>query len=109
MSLDKPERCGVVMESGEVIELENTHPDPQKHFIIMEEDLLKPGVIGTFHTHPTTSANLSVADYYSFLAYPQLVHYILSSTEIWCFHTINGILCRYENPNLPRFPAGLIP
>ncbi len=108
MSEIKLERCGVVFASGEVLELPNTHVDPSNNFIIFEDDLLRPNVVATFHTHPHTSPNLSVTDYYAFLAYPDLKHYILSKGKIWCFHTVNGILCRYENPNLPRFPENLM-
>ncbi len=103
------ERCGIVMKSGEVIELHNAHPDPENNFMILEENLVDPEVMGTFHTHPKTGPNLSVQDYYGFLAYPKLLHFIVAHEEIWCFHTINGILCRYENIEIPRLLRGFMP
>lgn len=103
------ERCGLIFENGDVLELVNKHPSPEDNFVIYEDDLFREGVVGTFHTHPRSSANLTVTDYYAFRQYPQLRHYIISPVEIWCFHMINGILCRYENSNLPRFPQDLMP
>ncbi len=107
MSSDKHERCGVVYASGEVKELVNLHPDPRDNFMILEEELIQPEVIGTFHTHPRSGPNLTIPDYFAFSSYPKLKHYIISGQGIWCFHMRDGILCRYENPNLPRFPADL--
>lgn len=103
------ERCGVVYASGETVELPNLHPTPSNHFLILEEELLKPEVVGTFHTHPTTGPNLSIDDYHGFMSYPKLRHYIISGDQIWCFYVIDGILCRYEDTNIPRFPADLMP
>ncbi len=103
------ERCGVVYTSGATLELVNAHPNPAESFMILEEELVKLDVVGTFHTHPTSGPNLSTDDYHAFLAWPKLRHYIISPQGIWCFHTINGILCRYEDSNIPRFPADLMP
>lgn len=103
------ERCGIIYSDGTVKELENLHANPETHFAMLEEEVLAPEVIGTFHTHLHPSANLSVEDYRAFSAYPELQHYIISTTEIWCFHSLNGILCRYENTHLPRFPEDLMP
>lgn len=53
--------------------------DPEKDFEISCEDMLKlddPNTLGTFHTHPNASSNLSMSDYISFLNYPRLIHYI---------------------------------
>lgn len=103
------ERCGIVLDSGEVIELHNAHPDPENFFMILEENLVSDSVVGTFHTHPKTGPNLSIEDYFAFKAFPKLLHYIVAKDEIWCFHSINGILCRYENIEIPRLLRGFMP
>lgn len=73
-----PERGGIVTNQG-IIELKNVAENPEQGFEISTEDLSKlddPNTIGTFHTHPNGSSNLSMDDYMSFLNYPRLVHYI---------------------------------
>lgn len=106
--MDK-ERCGIIYADGSIKELQNLHSNPETHFAMLEEDILVEGVIATFHTHLHSSANLSVEDYKAFSSYPELKHYIISTHEIWCFATLNGILCVYENTHLPRFPQDLMP
>lgn len=103
------EHCGVILKSGEIVELPNNHPNPENFFMIMEEHLLNPEVVATFHTHPKSGPNLSVEDYFAFQGYPELLHYIVSRDEIWCFGTINGILSRYENTEIPRLLRGFMP
>lgn len=103
------ERCGIILATGEIIETLNTHPDPYNNFIILEENLLIPGVVATFHTHPRTGPNLSVNDYFAFMAFPKLQHFVIAKDDIWCFHTINGILCRYENVEIPRLLSRIVP
>ena len=103
------ERCGIILDSGEAVEVKNIHPDPENCFQIAVEELDRNDVVGTFHTHPSTGPNLSVADYWAFRSYPDLRHYIVSKSGLWCFKVSDGTLCRYENPTLPRFPQGLLP
>jgi proteasome lid subunit RPN8/RPN11 len=53
--------------------------------------------IGTFHTHPNASANLSHEDYESFMGYPRLVHYIVGADGVRKFRVMDGILIQEEN------------
>lgn len=51
-----------------------------------------PDTVGSFHTHPGHSGNLSYDDYASFLAYPSLVHYIIGSDGVKIYKVVNGRL-----------------
>lgn len=51
-----------------------------------------PEVVGTFHTHPNASANLSFEDYESFMGYPRLTHYIIGKDGVKVYKVINGVL-----------------
>lgn len=92
-----PERCGLVLSNMEIVELPNLHLDPMDGFAIEDELIHQPGVVGTWHTHPRTGPNLSVADYRAFLAYPKHCHYVVAATDVWCFSVRNGILLLNEN------------
>lgn len=59
------------------------------------EDMNKldePDTLGSFHTHPGKSGNLSYDDYESFMAYPGLVHYIVGSDGVKAYKVIDGRL-----------------
>lgn len=49
-------------------------------------------VIGTFHTHPNGSSNLSYEDYESFISYPNLVHYIIGEDGVRSYKVLDGRL-----------------
>ena len=99
------ERCGIVLNCETIMELENIHPDPTENFAFETSYLDLPGVTGTWHTHPNTGPNLTLADRKAFLAFPKLNHYIISASEVWQFRVQNGILCNYEN-SPPRLFKG---
>lgn len=67
------------------VECSNVCEDPENGFEFSFEDLEKlddPNTLGTFHTHPNHSNNLSYEDYESFLNYPVLVHYIIGNDGV---------------------------
>lgn len=77
-----------------VVELPNICDDPYNGFELSFENQDKlddPNTLGTFHTHPSREANLSVDDYESFLAYPRLTHYIIGSDGVRSYKFINGV------------------
>lgn len=76
-----PERCGLILDTGEVIETENIAEDTLEAFEIPAEDMLQYelNLTGTWHTHPGQSANLSHEDYAGFLAWPDLDHHIIGA------------------------------
>ena len=55
------ERCGIITAEGEIVEKTNRAADPARFFEFSIEDL--EGAVATWHTHPKSSANLSIDDY----------------------------------------------
>lgn len=78
------ERCGVILHSAGVVELENEHPQPEKGFMMSGKLLADYGddLAGTWHTHPTTSAHLSQDDYLGFGCWSGLLHYIAGTDGV---------------------------
>lgn len=77
------------------VECKNTSINPEQGFEMSFEDmdlLDTPTTIGTFHTHPGQSANLSYEDYESFMSYPSLVHYIVGENGVKSYKVIEGKL-----------------
>lgn len=95
------ERCGLILDDGEFVEVKNIALDPQEGFDmdpVEALDWLNSGrVVGTWHTHPTTSAILSGDDYKCFLMWPNLKHTIIGcatdgSTEVRNYRVDRGIV-----------------
>ncbi len=106
---DGPERCGVILTDDTIVELENMHPSPFEGFAMDSTLLEASDVVATWHTHPTTSPNLSVADFKAFRTHPRLMHYVVAETEIWCYGMSGDILLAYDNYHLTRPPQGIVP
>ena len=87
---DGDERCGIITPEGEIIECENRAADPTDRFQLSEEELKRAAA--TWHTHPKSSANLSLPDYYFFKSWSEINHFIVSSTEVRCYSTFDGLL-----------------
>lgn len=104
-----PERCGVILDDGSILELDNLHPSPTHGFMMPAEALNSSNVTATWHTHPTTGPNLSVDDYRAFMAFPLLRHYVVAASEIWCYAVSNDILLCHDDDNLTRLPEGALP
>ena len=89
-----PERGGIITRMGPV-ECENVCEDPENGYEMSFEDMDKlddSDTVGTFHTHPGKSSNLSYEDYESFMAYPILVHYIVGEDGVRSFKVVEGRL-----------------
>lgn len=86
-----PERVGVILHNGVVIEVENKAENPDESFdvdpqvMIEYEDQIK----GTFHTHPGASAQLSGEDYQAFSNWRKLIHYIVGNDGVRAYE-VNG-------------------
>lgn len=81
---DAKERCGFVLTGGKIVELTNTSPDPENQFRINPADTIahmKKGVTATWHTHPTSTPNLSGEDYQCFLNWDDLDHYVIGRRD----------------------------
>jgi proteasome lid subunit RPN8/RPN11 len=103
------ERCGIITEAGEIIEKTNISMDPEHQFEFALEDL--DGAYATWHTHPKTDANLSIADYWFFKSWPSKSHFIITLTEVRCFLTAQGIVyfVDEEEDHPSWLPSGPLP
>lgn len=88
------ERVGLVLASGEVIELVNISTEPLTSFMLSPDDLLKHVILGkaqaTWHTHPGGGNNLSTHDYQAFLNYPEMKHLIAGHDGVRIYEVENG-------------------
>jgi proteasome lid subunit RPN8/RPN11 len=87
LSDDTDERCGLVLKSGRIIEVENKHPHPHAAFMISVKHLqkYKKSVVATWHTHPKSTAALSQDDYLGFSAWHHLTHYIVGTDGVQAY------------------------
>lgn len=89
---DKVERHGLIL-NGEVIELKNTSGSPEDSCAVNSDDLfLYLEATATWHSHPDETSNLSGADMQTFLAWPNLDHYIIGVDGITRYYVEDGIL-----------------
>lgn len=82
------EACGVITPEGAVETRKNQAEDPTDRFSFLIEDL--QGISATWHTHPASSANLSIGDYWFFMQWSELVHFVVSVDEVRCYVVIQG-------------------
>lgn len=84
---DKLERCGVILKNGIILESVNIHSKPETGFHVDPAILVdnEDDLAACWHTHPGSTANLSQADYDTFLTWPDLVYYIVGVDGIRCF------------------------
>lgn len=105
------ERCGFVLKDGSFVELINTHEDTQNGFRINSADILKyeETVAATWHTHPRTSANLSLEDYKCFLAWPNWYHFIVTRDTVQGYYVEQNRVLIHDDLDLPRLSEGPVP
>jgi proteasome lid subunit RPN8/RPN11 len=78
-----PERCGLVLKTGRVVEVSNVAENPVTGFRMNPSEVLKfltkkrAVPVATWHTHPGSDPNLSELDYEGFLRWPEWIHYII--------------------------------
>lgn len=98
------ERLGV-FRNGELFETVNQAEDPEKFFEFLEEDL--EGAEATWHTHPQSNANLSIEDFWFFKSWSNLVHFIVSNTEVRCYLVFKGLVYSVDaEEDYPPRPPG---
>jgi proteasome lid subunit RPN8/RPN11 len=90
------ERCGFVLLSGEIIEVNNIALDPEDNFEISFNDIEKyeGQIAASWHTHPRGSANLSQSDYQLFLQVPEWQHVVISKDEMTFYFEDEGCVFR---------------
>lgn len=86
------EKVGLILSNGEIIHLDNVSPIPENAFEVRPGDLItyEDRAVASWHTHPTTEAELSGEDYVGFLMWPDLLHLIISATEVRGYVVKNG-------------------
>jgi proteasome lid subunit RPN8/RPN11 len=92
------EQCGIILKDGSVLPSKNLHEHPEDAFRIDPALLLKyeDDLYGSWHSHPKGKANLSQADYLSFLRWPNLKHYIQGVDGTRCFVVENGLVVEID-------------
>jgi len=100
---DTEERCGLIMTDGKPLELKNVAEEPKNGFEMDPEQVLAHigDAIGTWHTHPHSTPNLSGEDYTCFLGWPDLQHHIIGrapdgSTKVMSFIVKDGVVVKCE-------------
>jgi proteasome lid subunit RPN8/RPN11 len=91
---DTAERCGLILKRGRVIEVDNVAEDPERGFEIDAAKLVEyeDRLVGTWHTHPGHGSNLSERDWFGFMQWPKLKHWIIGATTISSFIVKDGII-----------------
>lgn len=77
------EVCGIITPEGEIEETENLSETPRETFEFRPEDLGRAAC--SWHTHPQSSANLSIDDFHFFKSWFSLTHFVISKTEVRCY------------------------
>ena len=78
-----PERCGLVLKTGRIVEVSNVAQDPVTGFKMNPVEVLnflkkkRAFPVATWHTHPGLDPNLSELDYAGFTQWPEWDHYIV--------------------------------
>lgn len=106
------ERCGVILADLSLVELKNLHQTPQAAFEMSADDISAiPNVIATWHTHPHTSGNLSMPDYWMFVANPHLWHYIVGAGgDVRCYYVEDQVVLLHDGDDPPRrLPQAPVP
>jgi len=99
------ERVGFVLNTGEVVEVDNVALQPDKAFMVSTIDLMRYEdiAVATWHTHPGESSNLSDMDYRAFYNWPHLKHYIIGKDGISAYVIKNGNLVKADDNNCPSW------
>lgn len=93
----RAERCGVILRTGEIVELPNLCPDPTQGFEMDHASVQELDCVATWHTHPTTGGNLSIPDYHLYLQHPELWHYIVGAPDdIRCYYVEDGVVLQHD-------------
>lgn len=84
---------GFVLKN-KLIEVENICDKPEEGFLVAAADLKKylDTAVGTWHTHPGKTSNLSANDYQTFINFPSWDHYIVGTDGVTCYRVSEGRL-----------------
>lgn len=91
------EKVGILLRSGETVELLNISSEPQDSFLIEFDELLPhlSETVSTWHTHPRGTAMASFEDLNFFRRWPDLTHFIVSPQGVNEYEVEDGeVLCK---------------
>lgn len=94
------ERCGLILTDDTIVEVKNIANDVVMGYLMDPTEVLpyltEGKIKGTWHTHPTSSPDLSGEDLKGFLAWPNLVHYIVSHEGVNCYRVDKGAVLKCD-------------
>ena len=101
------ERVGLILRSGEVIELVNISNTPNKAFAVAPEDMIKyeGSATATWHTHPESSSDLSGEDYIGFTMWPDFLHLIFGTEGVQGYLVVNGAILKDARKDHPAWSS----
>lgn len=99
------ERVGFILDNYSFIEVKNVATNPEEGFAVSGEDIKEYAInnaIGTWHTHPNATSNLSGEDYTNFFVWDNLFHLIIGKdgVKLYCYVTEGN--CIVEEFFVPR-------
>lgn len=79
-----PERVGLILRNGEIVELNNISGAPDNSFGVAPEEMIRyeGEAVATWHTHPSGTAAISTEDYLGFRMWPDLLHLIVGTDGV---------------------------
>lgn len=90
---DGPERGGFILPRmrNRIVEMDNIHPNPMDGYNPSPRDILKyaDDAVASWHTHPRSSANLSVEDFNTFVQWANIEHIIVGNDGVR-FYKVKG-------------------
>lgn len=102
------ENCGFILNTGEIVVLQNLHPDPVNNFAISDEDILNYGlenILAFWHSHLNNDTNLSTNDYKAFLNFPDHYHIIFCYTDFTVYTVRNNLVIRLDHASNSEFSS----
>ena len=102
------EKCGIILTTGELIELTNIHPKPTNNFAMSNEELEAyplDDILAFWHSHREYDSNLSSPDYLSFLRYPKHLHIIFCYTHFTLYNVRNNLVIRLAHESNAEFSS----
>jgi hypothetical protein len=79
-----PERGGVILDDGSVVEFINLADDPENLAVFDVGQLIpyEHRVVASWHTHPDASATLTTEDWETFRGWPAWLHAIVGTDGV---------------------------
>ena len=93
---DQNERCGLLLSGDRIVEIDNIAPEPTEGFEMDPSQalghIMTGEVVATWHTHVNGEPSLSGEDRMGFLAWPDLVHYVISKQGVKKYKVDRGVV-----------------